>query len=227
MSAPLEIPFPETVMPGDLVDLSIDMKAPTRGGQYRSNWELKKPSGDRFGVGSTGKDLFWVLIRVRFLDGNDQPQPDPSTLPPPESPTGCDILRDQGYETQVVALVNRARNQNELDPLDIRSELIASALTHSTDMPCNDFIGHAGTDGSYWTDRIIDQGFFQSYATENIYVGFPDFGGTPEGAFDWWMNSQIHRDNILDPKVTEIGVGYVYSEQSSYGGYYTINFARP
>jgi uncharacterized protein YkwD len=40
------------------------------------------------------------------------------------------------------------------------------------------------------------------------------------------MNSQVHRDNILDPKVSEIGVGYVYADQSSYGGYYTINFAR-
>jgi uncharacterized protein YkwD len=80
--------------------------------------------------------------------------------------------------------------------------------------------------GSHWTDRIIVHGYSPSYSTENIYVGFPDFGGIPEGAFDWWMNSQIHRDNILDPKVTEIGVGYVYSDQSSYGGYYTINFAR-
>jgi hypothetical protein len=72
MSAPIEIPFPETVFPGDLVDLSVDMKAPTRDGQHRSNWEFKKPSGEHFGVGSTGKDLFWVLISVRFLDENDQ-----------------------------------------------------------------------------------------------------------------------------------------------------------
>ena len=125
-----------------------------------------------------------------------------------------------------MVLVNQVRIQNDLDPLETRTELTASALVHSTDMACNDFVGHAGSDGSHWTDRITVQGYLPRYATENIYVGFPDFGGTPEGAFTWWMNSQVHRDNILDPKVTDFGVGYVFSAQSSYGGYYTINFAR-
>ena len=227
MSAPIEVSFPEIVQPGELVDLSVDMKAPTRGGQHRSNWEFKNPSGNHFGAGSTGKDLFWVLISVRFLDQNDEPQPDPSKLPPPSSPVGCDITRDQGYESQVVTLINQARSQNGLGSLNTRNELTSSALTHSSDMACNDFVGHSGSDGSHWTDRIKVQGFSPGYATENIYVGFPDFGGTPAGAFDWWMNSQVHRENILDPKVMEIGVGYVFNEQSSYGGYYTINFAGP
>ncbi|MFN2233592.1 MAG: NBR1-Ig-like domain-containing protein [Anaerolineales bacterium] len=226
MSAPIEVAFPETVLPGELVDLSVDMKAPTRGGQHQSNWEFKNPLGEQFGAGISGKDLFWVLINVRFLDENDQPQPNPSTLPPPTTPAGCDVVRDQEYENQVVLLINQVRKQNDLVPLEIRSELTSSALAHSTDMACNDFVGHSGSDGSLWTDRILVQGYSPSYATENIYVGFPEFGGTPEGAFDWWMNSQVHRDNILDPKVSEIGVGYVYADQSSYGGYYTINFAR-
>jgi len=95
MSAPIEVPFPKRVLPGDLVDLSVDMKAPTRGGQQQSNWEFKNSSGLHFGAGSSGKDLFWVIINVRFLDKNDEPQPDPSTLPPPSSPAGCNILRNQ------------------------------------------------------------------------------------------------------------------------------------
>ena len=227
MSAPIEVPFEEIVQPNELVDLSVDMKAPTRGGQQQSNWGFKNPAGEHFGAGSSGKDLFWVLISVRFLDENDEPQPDPSTLPPPSSPAGCDFLRDQGYETQVTTLINQVRNQNGLDSLSVRNELTSSALTHSTDMACNDFVGHSGSDGSHWTDRINVQGYSPGYTTENIYVGFPDFGGTPAGAFDWWMNSQVHRENILDPKVLEIGVGYVFKEQSSYGGYYTINFAQP
>ena len=86
---------------------------------------------------------------------------------------------------------------------------------------------HAGSDGSTWYSRIQAQDYTYAYATENIYVGNPAFGGTPEGAFDWWMNSPVHRDNILSAKVTEIGIGYAYSESSTYGGYYTLNFARP
>jgi len=41
------------------------------------------------------------------------------------------------------------------------------------------------------------------------------------------MNSQIHRDNILEARMSDIGVGYVFNADSEYGGYYTVNFARP
>ncbi len=227
MSAPIEIPFSESVLPGELVDMSVDMKAPTRGGNHQSNWEFADSDGVHFGAGASGKDLFWVLISVRFLDQNDEPQPDPSNLPPPSSPSGCSPKIDRSYESQVVTLINRARNQNGLSSLTVSSELSASALAHSTDMACNDFVGHAGSDGSHWTDRMAVQGYSYTNATENIYVGFPDFGGKPDGAFEWWMNSQVHRNNILDPNVSEIGVGYIFTENSSYGGYYTINFAQP
>ena len=30
----------------------------------------------------------------------------------------------------------------------------------------------------------------------------------------------------INPKVDEIGIGYAYSINSDYGGYYTVNFAR-
>jgi len=41
------------------------------------------------------------------------------------------------------------------------------------------------------------------------------------------MNSQVHRDNILNPKVRELGLGYVYNPASEYGGYFTLVLARP
>jgi uncharacterized protein YkwD len=41
------------------------------------------------------------------------------------------------------------------------------------------------------------------------------------------MNSQVHRDKILNPQSTGIGVGYVADPQSQYGGYYTVVFTRP
>ena len=37
-------------------------------------------------------------------------------------------------------------------------------------------------------------------------------GGTPQAVVDMWMNSPGHRDNILSPNATRIGVG-------SYGVY--------
>jgi uncharacterized protein YkwD len=47
-----------------------------------------------------------------------------------------------------VSLINRARNQNGENPLIIRSEFTASAFAHNTDMACNDFVGHAGSEST-------------------------------------------------------------------------------
>ena len=43
----------------------------------------------------------------------------------------------------------------------------------------------------------------------------------------WWMSDKIHRDAILNPKVTEMGVGYAYYSNGSYGDYITVDFGSP
>jgi uncharacterized protein YkwD len=228
MDAALSNPFPNTVPPGEQVDISIDMKAPTRGGPFQSVWGFEDPNGVRFGTGSAGSDLFWVKIDVRFLDQNDQPQPDPGSQPPPPAPTGCSAQADNGVQAQVFQLINQMRSSNGLNPLSLNGALSAAALVHSTDMACHNFISHSGSDGSSWADRISAQGYqFSTYPLENIYVGDPQFGGDAQGAVTWWINSQVHRDNILNDRVTETGVGYVYDTNSEYGGYYTMVFAQP
>ena len=127
----------------------------------------------------------------------------------------------------MISLINQQRAQAGLPPLNANSALASAAQRHSVDMACNSFVDHAGTDGTTWYDRISAAGYSYSNANENIYVGFPDFGGTAQGAVTWWMNSQVHRDNILNSQNVDAGVGYVYDANSQWGGYYTIVFARP
>lgn len=227
MSGPLNQPFPVTVPPGEQVELSVDLVAPSRGGTHIGHWWFENPAGQRFGTGSALADSFWVKISVRFLDQNDQPQGDPASQPPPTPPAGCAAQRDPAVDAQVLASINQNRATNGLAPLVSNSALSQAAFVHSRDMACNRFVDHNGSDGSLWYDRISAQGYVYSNANENIYVGFPDFGGTAEGAVDWWMNSQVHRDNILNSLNSEIGVGYVFDPGSEWGGYYTVVFARP
>jgi uncharacterized protein YkwD len=54
---------------------------------------------------------------------------------------------------------------------------------------------------------------------ENIAAGF----NTPTEVMRSWMNSDDHRRNILDPKYTHIGVGYI-DGGSQYGTYWTQQF---
>ena len=155
------------------------------------------------------------------------PSATPSHDATPAPSNSCTPQENSDYEQQILGLINNVRAQNNLSPLTLNNRLSIAAYIHSTDMACKNYVDHTGSDGSTWFTRIQAEKFKYSYASENIYVGNPSFGGTPEGAFTWWMNSQVHRDNILSIKVSEIGIGYTFFPNSTYGGYYTLDFAKP
>ncbi len=216
--------------PDEVVDISVNMQAPTRGGSYTSYWQFAAPNGVNFGVGAGADGLLWVRVTVDF--GSDQSTTLPAaggtiTTTAGSSP-GSSLQPDPGVADQILALVNSARGSAGLNTVSMESRLNAAAAQHSLDMACNDFVSHTGSDGSLWYQRVADQGYANSSsARENIYVGNPAFGGDAQGAFTWWMNSQIHRDNILNPNVSQVGIAYVFNPDSTYGGYFTLILARP
>ncbi len=56
--------LPETVLPGETTDISIDLTAPSDSGTYKGNWMLQDTSGNRFGVGASAASSIWVQIKV-------------------------------------------------------------------------------------------------------------------------------------------------------------------
>jgi uncharacterized protein YkwD len=138
------------------------------------------------------------------------------------SPTG-----NVSFESALLDLINQERQNQGLRPYNLQSQLQAAARAHSTDMACNSFVSHTGSDGSTVRDRIARQGYSWTWAGENIYATGNISSSAPQQVFDWWMNSAPHRANLLSPNYTDIGLGYMYSPDSSYGGYFTAVFARP
>ena len=59
-----EEPFHEIVLPGQSVDLSINMVAPQKAGLYQSNWKLRDENGELFGIGPAAASPFWVRFEV-------------------------------------------------------------------------------------------------------------------------------------------------------------------
>jgi hypothetical protein len=53
----------ETILPGEMIDISVDLVAPLEIGAYQGNWKLRNVKGDSFGVGEFSKP-FWVKINV-------------------------------------------------------------------------------------------------------------------------------------------------------------------
>jgi hypothetical protein len=64
MGAPSAVNFPTNVAPGQTVDLSVDMTAPSSAGHYFGYWKLRNAGGGIFGIGSTANRAFWVEIYV-------------------------------------------------------------------------------------------------------------------------------------------------------------------
>ncbi len=69
MGAPAAINFPTSVAPGQTVDLSLDLTAPSTAGHYFGYWKLRNASGTIFGIGSTANKAFWVEIYVAASAG--------------------------------------------------------------------------------------------------------------------------------------------------------------
>lgn len=64
MSAPVSVNLPTTVYPGQTVDVSVSMVAPSTAGTYQGDWMLQNASGTNFGIGSYASRSFWVEIVV-------------------------------------------------------------------------------------------------------------------------------------------------------------------
>jgi hypothetical protein len=56
--------FSDSVSPGDIIDISVDMIAPTTPGVYSSYWMLRNDRGGLFGLGPNGDAAFWARIQV-------------------------------------------------------------------------------------------------------------------------------------------------------------------
>jgi hypothetical protein len=64
MTGDSPVPIPNEVLPGQIIDLSIELIAPASTGTYRGNWMLQNDKGEEFGLGLDGDKPFWVQITV-------------------------------------------------------------------------------------------------------------------------------------------------------------------
>lgn len=122
-----------------------------------------------------------------------------------------------GQEQQMVDLVNRERTKNGLSPLTVDLEVARVAGIKSQDMVDKNYFSHnSPTYGSPF-DMMKNFGISYLTAGENLAGN-----ATVEKAHEALMNSTGHRQNILSPDFTHIGIGVRASQK--YGYIYTQMF---
>ncbi|MBE9041514.1 CAP domain-containing protein [Oscillatoriales cyanobacterium LEGE 11467] len=108
--------------------------------------------------------------------------------------------------------------------------LHAAAQEHSEDMANQDFFDHYNpVEKNTFDQRIKTAGYDFSAAGENIAAGTGLF--SPQKVVDAWIASPGHNENLLDPRFTELGVGYHFlandTGKENHYIYWTQKFGNP
>lgn len=123
---------------------------------------------------------------------------------------------ENDFKMQILSLTNNYRAENGLSPLSWDDNLAAVAQMHCDDMQARGYFDHNTPEGKTPFERMTDYGIVYLSAGENLAVGYP----TPESVMEGWINSESHRQNILNPTFKYMGVGF-----NKEGRYWAQEFA--
>lgn len=106
---------------------------------------------------------------------------------------------------EVVKLTNQKRLEAGLSQLTLNNSLSNAAQAKGNDMIVKDYWAHVAPDGTQPWKFFSNFGYKYKYAGENLARDFSN----ANDAMDAWMNSPTHKENILNPKYKEIGIGVI------------------
>lgn len=124
----------------------------------------------------------------------------------------------------VVDLTNDERADKDLQRLRRNPLLDQAAKLKAEHMKNNDYFAHFSPEGVspwHWFDSV---GYDYIHAGENLAVFFDDSDDVVQA----WMDSPLHRDNILKEEYTEIGVATVETKYQDYSTVFVVQlFGTP
>lgn len=120
--------------------------------------------------------------------------------------------------SQLLAATNDKRVDAGKQTLKINQQLTQAAQVKAHDMVSRDYWSHYTPDGKAPWVFIDNVGYGYTKAGENLAYGFATSDDTIAG----WMNSQTHKDNMLDPAFSEVGFGFANASSYNNSGKETI-----
>ena len=151
-----------------------------------------------------------ALVSVLALTACQKPGPqlgpDGKPLPVAYRITGREEAEIPG---RVLGQINALRANVGAAPMVENPMLDAAAKAHARDMAAQNRAWHFGSDGSSPLDRVRRQGYAGKLIGENISETYENEITT----LNAWMQNRDTRDIIMDPRATELGMGW-YQEPS-------------
>ena len=144
------------------------------------------------------------------------------TEAPAELPTNsCNSIYDADTEKdcytlsyKVFEIVNQERIKAGVKPLKFNNDMYKAAMVRAKE--CDESFSHDRPNGTSCFTALKEAGVKYLSAGENIAMGYR----TPADVMNGWMNSEGHRNNILNPNFTDFACG-VYKS-----GYWSQFFCK-
>jgi uncharacterized protein YkwD len=181
--------------------------------------------------GGEGRDAIeGVLEPISTTPTTPTPPTTPTTPTPPTTPTTpTPVTPTRTFDTAAVAQeivdrTNRARIDNGVGTLRVSAALTEAARLQAQQMADAGIMSHSLPNTRY--PNLIDRARAVGYTSfsrlgENIAFNYPDAANVMMA----WLLSQGHRDNLLHPAYSEIGVAVVLDSKGQ--PYYAQVFGAP
>jgi uncharacterized protein YkwD len=190
--------------------------APARAGEQWFQPHLQALSSERVipltvttpAANLTRLDMAELVYRLRFKV-TDRPAQDPDAFLRPAAP----IVR--GDEELLLTLINDARSQAGVGPLQWHPTLQRIAYEHAKDMASRGYYSHVTPEGKTTEARFRDSGYLTVDLSTCNCVSFDYRYGEnivgadgAEKALQLWLASSVHKANILNGAFRETGIAH-------------------
>lgn len=122
------------------------------------------------------------------------------------------------YTAQVLKLINEKRAAVGAPPVKWNQQI------GNVSQDWSSYLGEATKSDSFDWNKIhrSDAGGTLIPSGATWYREIIAFNGSAQSIVDWWMGSASHRAAMLDPKATDIGIGYVIPTSGPYTGWHMV-----
>ena len=191
------------------------------GTNFVSNGKLSK--GTKVKAIGTIKDFYLVvtegntvgMIQKDYISTEGAAGSSGGTTSPTTPTTSLDISQDESY---VLKLINEYREKNGKASLTMGVKLLKVARLKAADMTANSYFSHSSPTYGSPFEMMKKYGLTYKAAGENIAGN-----SSLEAAVNSWINSETHRENLLNGSYNYAGIGI--SKSNTYGYVIVAMFA--